>query len=239
MNVSNTNRRRIGESIRNWLHILDSVPGWREWKKSHVAHVLFYDDPLPSSEVFEKEFNLDPQLEGQRNVIVLYLELLATLDDLKQVEWYFRRYPFGGTPVSHAQHLKFCCELYFGKFYQFKERLKKLSAAVKKSSPDHLHEFGTLIREFEKRFKPEISARNIINHHKSFDDVTLDRILVLGLASKDSSKEKNLLRGVYRSTSANWAKRARKRSIDLEIFVEVVAKMLLEGCAFLEPHTKI
>ena len=238
VNVPNTDMGRIGASIKNWLNILDSVPGWREWKRSHIAHVLFYDDPLPSFEVFEKEFDLDPKLEEQRNVIVLYLELVATLDDLKQVEWYFRRYPFSGTPVSHAQHLKFCCELYFGKFYQFKERLKKLSEAVKKLSPDHPHEFGTLIREFEKRFKQEISERNRINHHKSFDDVTLDRIFVLGLRSKANSKHKNLLKGVYKSTSADWAKRAKKRSADLEVFVEVVAKMLLEGCAFLEPNTR-
>ena len=44
--------------------------------------------------------------------------------NLRQCEFYFRRYPFRGMPVSKADHIRNICEMYFAQFYVMRSRIK-------------------------------------------------------------------------------------------------------------------
>ena len=167
--------------------------------------------------------------------MILYLELLNTANALRDVEWYFRRYPFSRAPVTRESHLKYCCEMYFGRFYQFYERLKKLSKAVKSAAPNSKLDFGKFIKAFAKEFDQEIRARHRVHHNEAFDDVAISRIGLLELVASSDGRDlrRQEYQSHYRKTAKEWAERTKRRSKDLDQFVEAVAVALPKACSFL------
>jgi len=228
-------QERISNAIRDWMHTLQEYPGWREWKRSQIGYTLNFDDDfMPPKEAIE-EFKFSPKLELEHAVVTSYMELVSTANALRDVEWYFRRYPFSHAPVSRESHLRYCCEMYFGRFYQFRERLKKLSKAVKNAVSDHGLDFGKLIKRFDKEFDQEIRARHGIHHHEAFDEVAISRIALLELTDTSSGPQRGrkAYQTHYRKTANHWASRTRHNSKTLDQFVEAVADALLKVCPFL------
>lgn len=125
--------------------------------------------------------------------------------------------------------------MFFGRFYQFRERLKVLSKHVENTIPNYKLGFGEFIKRFDKEFDKEIRARNRIQHHEGFDELTLSRIMILELTALDNDNElyNNLHQSHYRQTAKEWADRARRRAERLDQFVEAVADVLLKVCPFL------
>jgi hypothetical protein len=217
------------------MHKLQEYPGWREWNLSKIGFTLYFDDEFKSQEEHAKEFKFSPEMELEHAVVTSYMELLSTANALRDVEWYFRRYPFSRAPVTRESHLKYCCEMYFGRFYQFRERLKKISEALKRAVPDHGLDFGNLIKNFDKEFDQEIRARHGAHHREAFVNVAISRIALLELPDPSDDRElrKRAYQSYYRKTADEWASRTRRRSKALDKFVEAVADALLGACPFL------
>lgn len=226
---------RLWSAITVWMKQLQEYPGWREWKRAHIGYTLRYGEDSSSQDVGVGDFELPPQLDAEHAVIMMYLELLSTVNALRDVEWYFRRFPFSGTPITREKHLRYCCEMYFGKFYQFKERLKNLSKAVQTAVPGNNLNFGGFIRAFEKEFRSEIKARNGVHHREAFDDVAISRVALLELleTSNSGSGRSQEYRSYYRKTENEWVSRIRRRADYLDKFVQAVAVALLRDCPFL------
>lgn len=235
MTVNSNSQERISHAVREWMHKLNEYPGWEEWKRLHIGYTLNFDDNLMSTKKFSQEFKFSLEIEREHAVVALYLELLSTANALRDVEWYFRRYPFSRAPVSRESHLRYCCEMYFGRFYQFKERLKKLSKALKDAVPDHGLAFGQFIRAFEKEFEEEIKARNGVHHHEAFDEVAISRIALFELAGGFDGRNprSHPVHAHYRRTANEWALRVKRRSKTLDQYVEALAEALLKSCPFL------
>lgn len=230
-----TAQERISDAIRDWMHKLQEYPGWREWKRSQIVYMLNFDDEFMPPEKHAEEFKFSREMEIEHAVVTSYLELLSTANALRDVEWYFRRYPFSRAPVSRGSHLRYCCEMYFGRFYQFRERLKKLSKAVNSVNSNHGLDFGKFIKSFDKEFDQEIRARHGVHHHEAFDEVAISRIALLELTdtSDDCELRKRVYQSYYRKSANEWATRTRHRSQTLDKFVEAVADALLSVCLFL------
>jgi len=235
MPPSSTSQERISNALRDWMHKLQEYPGWREWKCSQIGYTLNFDDEYTPPEEYVEEFKFSPEIEKEHAVVTSYMELLSTVNALRDVEWYFRRYPFSRAPVTRESHLKYCCEMYFARFYQFRERLKVLSEAVKGAVPNHRLDFGTFIKNFDKEFDQEIRARHGVHHQKAFDDVGISRIALLELTDSFNGRElrKRAYQSHYRKTANKWASRTKRRSRTLDQFVEAVADALLITCPFL------
>lgn len=235
MSPGSTAKEQISSAIRDWLHKLQEYPGWREWKGSQIGYTLNFDDEFMPPEKHVEEFMFSPEMEMEHAVVTSYMELLSTANALHDVEWYFRRYPFSRTPVTRESHLRYCCEMYFSRFYQFRERLKVLSKAVKSAVPDHGLDFGKFIKTFDKEFDQEIRARHGVHHHEAFDDVAISRITLLELTkpSDDREPRKQAYQSHYRKTANEWASRTKRRSKILDEFVVAVADALLRACPFL------
>lgn len=235
MTASRPQQELILSAIREWMLKLQEYPGWQEWKRSHIGYTIFGDDELIPDEEFSTEFKFSSNMEKEHAVVTCYMELLSTVNALRDVEWYFRRYPFSRAPVSRESHLKYCCEMYFGRFYQFRERLKKLSKVVTAAAPDHGLNFGKFIKNFDKEFDQEIRARHSVHHHEAFDEVAINRIALLEFAREVDENElrKREIQYHYRKTAKSWASRSRQKSQCLDKYVEAVAKALLECCSFL------
>jgi len=125
--------------------------------------------------------------------------------------------------------------MYFSRFYEMKERLKKHFNALKIAAPQYKIEGGTFIRQFERAFNSEIRARHGIHHHGRYEDLALDRIFLtesIAESRKDSGwrREHN---ADYRRLSKEWADRVRQSGIRLDAFMEELAKATLTICNFL------
>jgi hypothetical protein len=221
-------------AIRAWMIDLNDYPGWLEWKRKHVSHTLHFDDPfLPSSEPGEDEFKFSDEVGKQHTLILQYLGLKVTIDSLKECEFYFRRYPFRGLPVTHYSHITNVCEMYFGRFYEFKTRLKNYFEALKAMVPKHNLNIGKFIKAYEREFDQELRARNRVDHHGRFEDVAIDRIYLTWMASADHDGWKSEHRSGYRKAARQWAQRVRRRGQKMDEFLEAVAAATLTTCSFL------
>ena len=124
--------------------------------------------------------------------------------------------------------------MYFGRFYEFKERLKKYFEAMKKVAPAHGLNIGAFIKRYEKVFADELRERNGIHHHSRFEDLALDRIFLTETIStmrKGDWEQEHIAE--YRKLANEWVQRVRSRGAKLEEFLEAVAEATLASCAFL------
>lgn len=235
MSPTRNSQEKISHAIGDWMKKIQVYPGWQEWKRSHIGYTLNFDDELMPPDKYVEEFKFAPEIELQHAVVTSYLELLSIANALSDVEWYFRRYPFSRAPVTRESHLIYSCEMYFARFYQFRERLKVLSKSVASAVPDHGLDFGKFIKRFDKEFDREIRARHGVNHREGFDDVAISRIALLELTDSDDAREsrKREYQSHYRKTANEWALRTKNRSKTLDQFVEAVADGLLRVCPFL------
>ncbi len=187
------------------------------------------------AEVLEDEFTFSDEIEKQHRIIVQYLELQVTIDSIKECEFYFRRYPFRGLPIARHHHITNVCEMYFGRFYEFKERLKRYFNAMAAVTPNHQLDFGSLVKYFAKVFDQELRARNRVHHHRRFEDVAIDRVFLTHSVSTTheikSWKKQHL--AAYRKLAKEWVQRVRQRGQILDEFLEAVAAVTLANCSFL------
>ena len=220
-----------------WMKKLDDVPGWQAWNRQKLHATLAVDDPWPGDEKIQlNHFRLPDPIDREHAVVMSYYGLVTSLSSLRDCEYYFRRYPFRGLPVNHHDHLRYTCEMYFGRFYEFSERMKVASAAVHAALPGTTVPFGDLIKHFAKRFKPELKERNSVHHNDRFEDIRIDNIGIIFMAAAGKDEPLHLKRRMqnsYREATREWAERVRRRSKDVEQYLEAVATLMLGHCAFL------
>ena len=223
------------DATAHFIRKLDAVPGWRESRVSNLVAAMDLDDTLSEQTDKVKPIALPLEIELQHAVVGRYLELCDLVLSVKSCEYYFRRFPFNGLPVTRHEHLSNVCELYFSRIYQFKERLKHLVDAVDVLVPKHGIQFGPFIKQFAKEFDQEIRERNQIHHFQRFADLDIERVYLTGMhdvvfPNKGWKAEQRLY---YRKVAKEWAQRLRKRGARLDAFLEAVAEALLLGCPFL------
>jgi hypothetical protein len=236
--VKQSDHDRLYQAIIARIDQLRSYPGWQEFQTKRIGNVLFYAD--------NQEFGIEPAQIGdfefgepvnsQHAIIYSYMGLSLTLESLKDCEYYFRRYPFQGLPVTHDAHLGYICEMYFSRFYEFKERSKNTLNLVSAVYPDHKIKIGNFIKLYEKEFDQELRQRNSVNHRSRFETIEIDQIFmaeVMATGKKHDNAWRQERRRHYRNVSAEWAQRVRDRSSKVDSFLNAIAAFLLEVCDFL------
>jgi len=236
--MAETDRDRMSDAIRVWMGNLENEPGWTEWRRKRFARTLYFDDPFPlEDQPLEEVFVFSDVFEKQHAVVIQYIGLQQTIYSLKECEYYFRRFPFRGLPVTRYGHLTNVCEMYFSRFYEFKERMKKYFEAVKAAAPNHGLEIGKFIKFFEKTFDQELRARNGVHHDSRFEDIAIDRVFLtesISLNDRDRGwKREHMV--AYRKVVSEWAQRVRVRGSKMDDFLEAIAKATLSTCSFLKP----
>ena len=180
------------------------------------------------------DFVFPPDIEKQHVIVMQYLGLQQTIEALKQCEFYFRRYPFRGLPVYRHAHITNVCEMYFGRFYEFKERLKKYFNTIKAVEPHHTLEIGKFVKLFEKVFDQELRARNNVHHHARFEDIAIDKVFLTDvfLSADDRKGWKQQHLAAYRKAANEWSKRVRARGAKMDEFLEAIAGATLTAAVF-------
>lgn len=233
----------LARNISKWIVINTSSIEFKKFKRRQMRYALseewerrlglFADTP--------EEFIFPKEIDMQHDVIMAYFGLRQAHNMLSQCEYYFRRFPFRGTPVSRDDHARNVCEFYFGYFYIIRSRLKETLNKLKIACPNSI-DVGKWLRLFDKTFQPELRTRNRVHHHTPFEDIGLDRILLPRLlASGEEVGSKNWERqhlSAYRAFSREWGLRARERARAVEIIIEGVSAAILKShrfCSFHKP----
>jgi hypothetical protein len=230
-------RDRMLTAIRAWMIELERYPGWREWQRKRFGYTLYFDDPLPMP--FQEgpgDFVFSREIEKQHAALLGYLGLLTTIESLKQCEYYFRRYPFNGLPVSRHDHITNICEMYFGRFYEFRERLKKYLNSVTEVVSNGRFKVGPYIKAFDRVFDQELRARHSVHHHERFEDIAINRVYLTDVISTGRTDDGGWRREhlvAYRKLANEWAQRVQRRSQLMEEFLEAVAEATVSNCRFL------
>ena len=230
MAIERTGAERMDDISSKFMRSVSEIPGFKDWQRRNMDRTLNFDDLWFSSatDTNPSMFEFNEDVEKQHKVLMNYLQLRSSVESLKGCEFYFRRYPFNGLPVSKYEHLRNVCEMYFSCFYKVKERLKKLLNSANALSDKHLIDIGELLIMFQGRFSRELKHRNIVHHHGDFDDLEIDRIFIFERVVEPAYQQsKNSFASTeYRRVSKEWAIRVKESARSVEVFVEVVSNVI-------------
>ncbi|QQL51211.1 hypothetical protein [Mucilaginibacter ginkgonis] len=221
------------DKVTNWMAFLQQNPYWRKFNKEKISYTLIYDEHVNEDGIHEFEF--DEQTKKEHEFLMCYVELISCLNALVECEYYFRRYPFNGLPVRHADYLTRNCEVFFNKIYEFRERIKNLGAAYKAVSPNHYMDTGRLIKHYDNSFSYELKERNLLNHHSRFSDIALNKLGIIKILEEEDTKLAFLESSnvEYRRICRLWVKKVQTRSEVVKKYLVAITEHLTRYCGFL------
>ncbi len=233
------------EAILKWIDALKDYPGFKEWKTKQLAATLNYGDPMfmhvdNTVEMFE----FPPHILKQHDAVTAFFALHTSWQAIADTEFYFRRYPFRNLPISMDTHLRYTCESYFSRIYEFSERMKRCLNALNEVISGKI-DVGRIIKAFAAEFKQELKERNLIHHQNNFKEIMIEKIMLTGLMAIGDKKWgdrgwKAEQRSTYRLASQEWAARVRKRSSRARVYLNAISVVVIEQCNFLsEPIVPI
>ncbi|AZG12622.1 hypothetical protein [Cupriavidus pauculus] len=210
-------REQLHLALGIWMRELDAYPGWKAWRKGRLA-ITLYDEHIPRTGDPNRpsEFVFSPEIDRQHDLVTQYFGIEQAVFALRDCEYYFRRFPFRGLPVHKHTHLTYMCEMFFNRFYELKERIKRYLNALAKLAPKHRIEIGPFIKRFEKEFDQELRERNGVHHHGRFEDLAIDRIFVSHAVAEQHDAWAMESERYYRQAVREWAERVRRRSAKAE-----------------------
>ena len=217
-----------------WVRNLLDFPGLAEWKREAVEKSLLYSlDPLSDIEPVE-DFTFPPDLVRQHELVQGFYSLYSARSDVAQTSYYFRRFPFRSLPVTRAEHMRTCVELFYSRVFVFRERLERqLKWLSRRTLPKGLP-VEDVMAEFSQRFKDLINERNGIHHDAAYSDF---QIAALGLgdllAEAGEPAMFRMRQSDYNRLSRSWQNRVKHTADALTVWCGVVALIMLSRCSFL------
>jgi hypothetical protein len=238
--VNNPNFEKLFSNIIKWMDVNLSSDEFKEFKRLQIGYVVAeeWQRRLGIVEDYPEPFSFPKEIEREHALIIAFFHLKQSHVMLSQCEYYFRRFPFRRTPISRDDHVRNMCEFYFGCFYIIRSRLKEVLNKLKDSCPHSRINLGAIIKQFDKIFDYELRSRNRVHHHQPYDDVEIDRIVLPRLLSVGEMPhleawERRHVKE-YRKYAKIWADKAHKQSNIINIFVELVAELILNEAKYLQ-----
>jgi len=233
-------QRQLQDRISAWLMELLEFPGYREWKNEQIVRTLLEGHLLNIDQAPFPDFEFPKEIEQYIDIVQGYHAILSTLFNVRECEFYFKKYPFAGRNVSREAHLRTCCELFLSRVYQFRERLlRQLKRLDRRTKPK-----GIPVRQiqqaFDERFGNYLAERNKVHHEEEYTDVQLKAIGIGDLLSiaDDSPHWFKIPQGNYLKIRREWVKKVETAATHLDIFVGLVAVLMLKRCDFLPKSRK-
>lgn len=233
--MDETSRNQMQERISKWIRALEEYPGLKEWTCNRISYTMNFDfEGL--YEAGQNEFMFSREVEEQRQLIMRYIELILTIDALRECEYYFRRYPFRGLPVTYSGHMRNICEMYFSRCYEYKQKLREYLNALKISSQETIS-VGNILKAFDREFRDELRYRNQIHHQRRYSEIGIDRIFLLqevvGRDKRIGDLGELEARREYKRATKDWVRAVRTTATKMEEFLEYVSRITLDSRTFL------
>lgn len=241
-NISNSSHeaqastKEAWQVINKFMTFLLTDPAFEHFQSQKVALTFYIDDPinLRSESPETAEFHFSSSVAKEHDVVMAFLYLSESIQSLAECEYYFRRFPFRDLPIDRHKHLRHMCEMYFSRFYEIRERIKKVLNLMNILNGSKSIQVGKFLKVFDKIFEDEIKERNSIHHHKSFDDLGIDKVFLTPVLSgiRESDGMLSEHKSSYRREVNRWVSRVKKKSLLMYSILDAVAKVLVERCKF-------
>lgn len=219
--------------VSAWMMRLLDYPGFREWKNEVARrHMVYTVLPQVAIEPFN-DFEFDAETLREHDIVAGYVRLIRAAADCRSTEHYFRRYPFRGLPIGRDEHLRTCCELYYSRVYQFRERLFRLLTWIgRRTKPKGLN-VAALRDHFDAQLREELNARHRIHHEAAYSDFQLDALGQTDLLSSVGDGWPRMSDADYHRIAREWRRRVSASADKLDFWVGVAAVLMLARCHFL------
>jgi hypothetical protein len=222
-------------AIAVWSRPLIGHPAFGQLARAKIGSAFDWEDDFPERNDRIREVVLPEPLATQHDAVMRFYNLWTAAERLKQVEFYFRCYPFRNGQVDHHEHLENICGMFFGGFYIFEERLKVYLTVLNKASSPRRIDVGRALKLYRNRFKIELRQRHDGTHVEPFDDVSIQAVMLRGIREQYSDpRNRRVVTNAYRKASREWAGRAKSRAANVASFLEGVAAATLDIAIFLQ-----
>jgi hypothetical protein len=229
---------RLMTVISRWMEAELMTPEFKAYKQKALSLTLWYDDILPPEEV--EQIELAPELSRRHDLVIQWMNLHTSVSSLEMLQYYFRRYPFRGTPVRRADHVRMVAEMYFSSFYAIRERAKKFLNELNTHATTSRVDVKAFLKWFDREFDQELRWRNQVHHHRPFEDMALDRLSITELISNHSDPKREGWRrhhlSAYRKFCKDWSDRVAAKSKRMDLLLNEISKAVLEVADFLKPY---
>jgi hypothetical protein len=235
--MEQTARDQLQELLFGWTNQIRSYPGFEDWQRKRLSRTLFHGEFGLSATKDEDihDFEFDTATLLKHDFVLRHLEVIKAVMAIGGVEFYFRRYPFTGLPISHSEHLTNVCEMFFSRIYQFREKLKESLNTFNKIEHGTI-DVGKVVKIFDRVFRDELRERHAIHHRAVYEDIEIQQIGLMDLVSVHPDHRENWTeakRIAYRRTTGLWVKRVQNRVRVAEELLEGVSAVLLPRAGFL------
>lgn len=227
-------RKDLQPLLTVWLESLMQVDGFADWKNKDIITTITRGLGEDGDNDDGEDFPMPDHIVSEHKIVSGYIDLERACLDIRQCEYYFRRFPFHGLPVSHDDHLRNCCELYLNKVGQFRFRLEKQLKTLKRLKRGAVPS-EEIVNAFRRQFASLLSERNAIHHEKTYDDLELKSVSLGNLLSigNNGSPFVEFRKIAYRRNVKAWVKRIQEAHDAIEVYVGITAAVMIERCHFL------
>lgn len=226
-------KEAVWPRVSAWLMHLLKYPGFRDWKDEVARrHMVFALLPQAPVEPFH-DFQFDPATLREHEIVAGYVRLIGAANDCRTSQHYFRRYPFRGLPVGRNDHLRTCCELYYSRVYQFRERLFRLLVRIERRTEPKGLDVRALKKHFDAQLRDELDARHRIHHEAAYSDFELDALGQTDLLTTVKAGWPRMSDAGYHRIARQWRRRVEVTADKLDFWVGVAAVLMLNQCRFL------
>jgi hypothetical protein len=245
-----THRAILLNALGVWMKSSMEDRGRNERANKRMLAVMYRHLDLGESLIVPDE-SLNETEKSEYNVMSSYIRLASMLISIRQCEYYFRRFPFTGLPISRSEYLRNCCEMVFDRIMQLRDNLKIVLNAIKTLEPDTKIPIGSIVKAFNRSFNQIQRLRNQTHHVERFNDDIISQLSMLeifdvahrlnigGKKNADSTaiiSETLNSKKLYRQACRKWVGYVHDYEKVAERYVELVAEIILVECVFIKPH---
>jgi hypothetical protein len=230
VSLEKPNQERLHKISGQHISEMLSADGRRNRAGERMNRVLFKGFYKPDEVPVVAE---DISVEDERSyaVIMGFLGLAQMVTCIGQCQFYFRRFPFRGLNVSRSDHLRNCCEMYFDRVIQYRDRLKRSLNLCKEEGAVDSPEVSRILKIFDRAFSWEHRQRNQTHHHDRFDYEELNQLGLAEMIGKTLPDEVQWMlnpQRLYRKAANQWVERIQSRVEALDRLTEHVVGIMLE-----------
>jgi hypothetical protein len=165
-----------------------------------IGRYLGIPDKSPPPEARE----LSPREKFIEQLFFAFVEILNSVESLRNVSIYIRRFPHRRAGVEKTAYLRYHVENYLSELYILKNRMKAFLTIISRRyrSDPHgnqiTHASKQISEHFDKAFASVVLTRGAHVHERRFDDFDLSRLTLFRIISSETDAGAAEYQEVYR-----------------------------------------
>jgi hypothetical protein len=195
--------------------IAAAPPGDHAAVRYSIGRYMGHHDKTPPP----KSRELSPRESFIEQLFFGFVEILESVESLRNVPIYIRRFPYRRAGVEKTAYLRYHIENYLNELYILKERMNALLTVIsrryrKDPRRDQIRDASKRIREhFDQALVNVVFTRGAHVHERRFGDYDLSKLILFKIMSSESDAYAMKYEEVYRQvrdTKRLWIEATNK-----------------------------